>query len=150
MKTHRDQMVAALKSRLVPELRSRGFKGSFPHFHRAGATRADFLTVQFYSLGGSFVVEIAACGPNGIESGYASELPVAKLNTHHFRERLRLGSDPAGRKTDPWFHFGPSNLEPPRPLARTEHYEAIAARVAALVASQGEPWWAAATWTDDP
>lgn len=34
MLTGRDNMISVLKMIVVPELRKRGFKGSFPHFRR--------------------------------------------------------------------------------------------------------------------
>lgn len=141
MTDHRSLMTSAIKAILVPELRRLGFKGSLPHFYRAGPARADFLTVQFHSAGGSLVVEIAKCGPNGIESGHWKDLPVSKLNVQYFADRLRLGCDPAAGTLDHWFEFGPRNYDPPQALQPVSHYEGIATQIAQLLHSQAEDWW---------
>jgi len=100
MSDQRSLMISALKAKFVPELRSAGFKGNFPHFYRPLENRVDFLTVQFNRDGGSFLVEIAKCGPNGKEDGFGSELPVSKLNVQYFRNRLRFGSDKEAGRSD--------------------------------------------------
>ena len=68
----RKLMNRALREKLVPDLRARGFKGSLPHFHRIKASGADYLTIQFWSAGGRFTVEIAKCGPPTFRSGCGS------------------------------------------------------------------------------
>lgn len=143
MEDHRSLMTAALKSIFVPALRERGFKGSLPHFYRACPARTDFLTVQFNSAGGSFVVEIAKCGPNGIESGHGEDLPVSKLNVQYFARRHRLGSNPAAGILDHWFDFAPRNYDPPQPLHPAGHYEHVASILVPLLDSQAEDWWGA-------
>nr|WP_268888411.1 DUF4304 domain-containing protein [Heyndrickxia shackletonii] len=40
-------MISALKKIVVPELRERGFKGSFPHFRRIFENKIDLITFQF-------------------------------------------------------------------------------------------------------
>ncbi len=139
----RSLMTAAIKGTFVPELRRLGFKGSLPHFYRAGPARTDFLTVQFHSAGGSFVVEIAKCGPNGIESGHGKDLPASKLNVQYFAERLRLGCNPSAGVLDHWFEFGPRNYDPPQPLLPGNHYEGIASELVRLLDSQANEWWSA-------
>jgi hypothetical protein len=136
-------MIAALKSIFVPELRKRGFKGSLPHFYHSSVDRTDFLTLQFHSSGGSFVVEIASCGPNGIESGHWKDLPISKLNTQYFAKRLRLGSTPSTGVLDHWFEFGPRSYDSRRPPQAAGHYEHIAAQLVLLLDSQAEEWWRA-------
>jgi uncharacterized protein DUF4304 len=141
MSDQRSLMTSALKEKLVPELRRRGFKGSFPHFHRPLATRVDFLTVQFNSAGGSFVVEIAKCGPNGIAEGFGSELPVSRLNPQFFRDRLRLGSDRNAGRSDHWFEFGRRMYDPPRASKPAAYYENVAMSVVPFLETQAEGWW---------
>ena len=51
----RAAMEVALKKIVVPELRTLGVRGSFPHFRRVEKQRIDLLSFQFYSSGGSFV-----------------------------------------------------------------------------------------------
>jgi len=47
MSDERDRMIETLKEYVVPVLRERGFKGSFPHFRRPTATAIHLLTFQF-------------------------------------------------------------------------------------------------------
>src|SRR5687768_16724922 len=150
MNDHRALMTKALQDKLVPELRARGFKGSLPHFRRPLPDRLDFLTVQFNLAGGSFVVEIAKCGPSGKEEGYGSEFPLAKLNVQYFRDRLRLGSDPKAAREDHWFVFGPRRYDPPEDLKPDSHYERVASSVLPFIDAQADPWWQAANKTKEP
>src|SRR5688572_10319197 len=77
------RMMSALKTRFVPALRERGFAGSLPHFRRRLPERVDYLTVQLYSAGGSFVVEVGRTGPAGFTDGPWKHLPVDKINVGH-------------------------------------------------------------------
>jgi hypothetical protein len=137
---HRDAMVAALKRHLVPGLRAKDFKGSFPHFRRVQVPRVDYLTVQFNTSGGSFVVEAATSSGDGKPQGYGSELPVEKLNTHYFRERFRLGSDPGNGVTDHWFQFGPRMHDPVAATHNEDYYARIAQEVLSAFENGGEKW----------
>jgi hypothetical protein len=132
-------MTVALKRDVVPRLRERGFKGSFPHFRRATLPRVDYLTFQFSSSGGSFVVEVATSGTDGRPDGYGSELPIEKLNTHYFCESYRLGTDrsPGG---DHWYHFGPRSYDPDTPLREGAFYADIARTVLEDFDGGGEEW----------
>lgn len=147
MTEHRKLMVRALREVFVPELRKRGFKGSFPHFRRVSPKRVDYLSVQFYSAGGSFVVELAAAGPDGKPNGYGKHLPIEKLNVAYFAKRFRLGSDPDGGVVDHWYEFGPASYEAPTPAPSYEHFLRIAAEVVTHLGLQGESWLGAATQT---
>jgi Domain of unknown function (DUF4304) len=75
MTEHRERMMSAFKTRFVPALRKRGFVGSFPHFRRRLPDRIDYLMVQFYSEGGSFVVEVGRTGPEGFTDGRGKTCP---------------------------------------------------------------------------
>ena len=46
-------MDRVLKATVIPELRARGFQGSFPHFRRLRPDRIDLLAFQFYRSGGN-------------------------------------------------------------------------------------------------
>ncbi len=137
----RAALESALRESVIPDLRERGFRGSFPHFRRLLPTRIDLLTFQFYSSGGSFVVEIAQCGADGAKLSWKTVAP-EKSTAIDVLPRLRLGSDPANRRHDHWFVFGKRNyeaghehVEPPA------HYQQIASRVKELVGTQGETYW---------
>ena len=106
MSQSRDQMLAALREIVLPVLRDLGFRGSFPHLRRARATQIDLLTFQFSRWGGSFVVEVAFCGPDGFTTAYGKHVPSGKVRAHdiHPAQRLRLGSHPP-TQADHWFSF---------------------------------------------
>lgn len=141
MSEERKEMERALKEAFIPELRKRGFKGSMPHFRRILQNRVDYLTIQFYSAGGGFVVEIAKSGPNGVENGFGSELPVEKLSVQYFGKRLRLGSIPEQGIADYWFEFGQKSYEKARPINSYTHYLGVAASVVPLLDLQAERRW---------
>ena len=141
MNEERKEMDRALKEAFIPELRNRGFKGSMPHFRRILKDRVDYLTIQFNSAGGGFVVEIAKSGPNGIESGFGSELSVQKLSVQYFGKRLRLGSKPEEGIRDHWFEFGRKSYEGPGPIQPYEHYLGVAKSVVPFLDAQAEAWW---------
>lgn len=56
----RKEMDAALKETLYADLRTAGFKGSFPDFRRVLRGRTDVLHIQFEKYGGRFRIEIAS------------------------------------------------------------------------------------------
>ncbi|MDK9559764.1 DUF4304 domain-containing protein [Marinobacter sp. M216] len=134
----RSAMEASLRTIVVPELRSRGFKGSYPHFRRILENRIDLLTFQFYSSGGSFVVEIGTCGPEGTRFSGPDKAKVSEVP-----KRLRLGAEIPG--SDHWFKFGLPNYEPGNEVVHSKsHYDTISTEVANLIEVQGEAFWSGA------
>lgn len=104
MKPH--DMISSRKRLFVPALRERGFKGSRPHFRRLGKGRVDLLTVQFNRHGGSFVIEISSCAPEGVTTSWGKKILPSQVRAWdmHPNERSRLGT--LGPGTDGhWFRF---------------------------------------------
>ena len=135
----------AFKTRLVPALRERGFVGSFPHFRRPLPNRVDYLMVQFYSAGGSFVLEIGRTGPDGFTEGPWQDLPISEIHVSHiFGDRRRLVPRDAhgGWRGGNWFEFGPRSYDPPESVRPQEFYDAIADQALAIFNTTGEPWLA--------
>ncbi len=93
---------AAIKALILPRLREMGFKGSLPHLHRLRNGACDYLTFQFRSAGGAFVVELARGSESGL-SFHGRHIPVAKVNTTYLHHRHRLGSPLSGG--DHWYRF---------------------------------------------
>jgi hypothetical protein len=126
----RDLINAALREKLVPSLRSRGFKGSLPHFRRFADGRIDLLTLQFDKWGGGFTIEIGRCSPEGIRTAWGKDIAPAKVTAHdlHPSARRRLGS-PAPGEDGRWFRYddgsAPSSV--------------VAAAVALL--DEADRWW---------
>jgi hypothetical protein len=130
-----DKMRLALSTIVVPELRRRGFEGRLPHFRRFLPARLDVLGFQFNKYGGSFVVEVGACGPSGLRRD-SEVIPPEKITygdlpTEH---RLRLGSSPDRGIFDHWFKFRRGFL------VYWFDYEAPAAEVLKLL-DQAESFW---------
>lgn len=103
MSVERDNMVSTLKKIVVPILRAKGFKGSFPNFRRITDNKIDLLTFQFDRYGGGFVIEVAVCHPEGVTHYWGEKVPPNKVSAHdlHPDSRLRL----KGNEGD-WFRYG--------------------------------------------
>ncbi len=106
MSATRDHMVRALNASVVPQLRTMGFRGSFPHFRRLGSHQIDLLTFQFDKWGGGFVVEIGRCPAEGVTHSWGVEALPAKVKVWdvHPRDRLRL-QPKLGSSTGDWFRY---------------------------------------------
>lgn len=104
-------MVKALQAVVIPRLRERGFKGSFPHFRRSGAERIDLLTFQFDKWGGGFVVEIAKCPVAGVTTHWGEQVPSDRVRAWdvHPAERHRLQPGPGSSPSD-WFRYDRTSL----------------------------------------
>jgi hypothetical protein len=100
----RAKMIGMIKQLVVPQLRERGFTGSFPHFRRLRGTKVDILAFQFSKWGGSFVVEAASCSSSGVTLSRGEHVAAKDVKAHHIFPRLRLGSHPP-EKRDHWFDF---------------------------------------------
>lgn len=100
MSSERDKMISALKNIVVPELRAKGFKGSFPHFRRISEDKIDLMTFQFDRYGGGFVVEAAVCSPEGVTFSWGEKVPPNKVTAHDVNDRLRLNE-----KNGQWFRY---------------------------------------------
>jgi len=137
MSKERDEMNRALKDIVVPQLRQRGFKGSFPHFRRVGEAKIDLLTFQFDRHGGGFVIEISKCSPDGTTTAWGEHIPASKISAcdMHSDERLRL-KPCSGGSTDDWFRYDKKPL-----ISSGSVYEKIAKSVLAYL-DKAERWWA--------
>jgi Domain of unknown function (DUF4304) len=138
MSAHREQMLAALKERLVPFLREKGFVGSFPHFRRELKGRIDFLDVQFAREGGRFCLNIGQTGPDGLKDPAWPDLTLAETTTGHLQHRSRVHW---GFFLKQWFDFGPRSYDRPKPVKLPAHYEGIAARAVRALEKDGERWF---------
>jgi Domain of unknown function (DUF4304) len=133
MSDSRDRMIAALREMVVPVLRDMGFSGSFPHFRRIRDSQIDLLTFQFNRYGGSFVVEIAFCAPDGFTTHWGKHIPPNEVQARdiHPTQRLRLGSHPPD-KADHWFYYEPE---------RARVYTDTAVELLPLLRSEADRFW---------
>ena len=140
MSTERDAMQRALQTRVVPQLRERGFGGSFPHFRRVGSVQTDLLTFQFNKWGRSFIIELGRATAGRYENATGQIIPPTELSASHLAlaDRARLHAGRQARR-ERWFRFGPSLLwwRNARRFDRTADY------VLTLL-PQAEAWWAGA------
>ena len=88
----RDNMISILKKTVVPELRQKGFKGSFPHYRRINEIKIDLMTFQFDRYGGGFVIEVGVCSPEGVTHNWGERVLPNKVTAHDLphNNRLRL------------------------------------------------------------
>ncbi len=134
MPTDREKMIATIKQHIVPVLKARGFKGSFPHFRRITDTGIDLLTFQFDKRGGGFVVEVASCPPTGIMMHWGEQIPPAKVTAQHVNRRLRLGA--SGDQADHWFRYDHRGL-----FSLGDPYERAARELLPYLDGQAEIYW---------
>ena len=135
MKVSKLELDAALKTIVVPDLRSAGFKGSYPHFY-SDRGHVDLLDFQFSSSGGRFVAEIAFTTPrrDNIHERYR-DIPASKLRGFFTGQRLRLGSHDL---KDHWFIYDQPLISHGETASSPKE---LATNVAELVKTQGEEWW---------
>lgn len=134
MSEDRSRMIQSLKTTVVPDLRRRGFAGSFPHFRRPTETAIHLLTFQFDKWGGGFVAEIAVCPRSGALTGTGEHVPPERVTAHSVSHRLRLGASAEGR--DHWFRYDGVL----RRLSK-HRFDRASRQVLALLDGQAEPWW---------
>jgi hypothetical protein len=101
MSLERDSMVSSIKKIVIPILREKGFKGSFPHFRRIKENKIDLLTFQFDRYGGGFVIEVAVCPPDGVTHHWGEKVPPNKVTAHDLNNRPRLNGGE-------WFRYDTS------------------------------------------
>jgi hypothetical protein len=136
MPEEREKTRAALAARVIPALRERGFRGSFPHFRRVGPTKTDLLSVQFDKQGGGFVIELGGGPPDRFRTAWGKEIPAAELRAFDLspRARARLVSG-AGGSTASWFRYAAGEVGD-----RVDRFDSAAERVLALL-PQADAWW---------
>jgi hypothetical protein len=104
----RDNMINSLRKNVIPIMRNRGFKGSFPHFYRQLEDRVDLLMFQFSAWGGVLYIEASKCSPEGYKDVSETFYEPNKVKVYHIdvEHRQRLGKDLYGM-----FEFNKDNTE---------------------------------------
>lgn len=124
-----EQARRVLKSAVVPALRKRGFKESFPHFSRTRSDHIDLLSFQFSQFGPDLYIEIASGSPDGARLSDGSVISPSKMRTHHVGlMRRRIGPQPA------LAFLGVEDS------TAASHF---VAQVMTVIEREGEPWWSA-------
>ena len=107
-KEKRDKMDTTIKEIVVPFLRERGFKGSYPHFRRENGVNLNLLTFQFGLSAPQFVVEISNCPSTGFTTSWGKYLKPAQCRASYMNSRLRIGSLKNNKNT--WYNFEKESL----------------------------------------
>ena len=129
-------MRAALKRVVIPELRRRGFVGTFPHFRRTTGERLAIMSFQFDKWGGGFTINLAVAPATGFTTHAGSFIPPDKLNAYYDtgpKTRINAGSDGS---TASWFRFDRPSRSPSQDI-----YDEAAHEVVPLLA-KAEEWYA--------
>jgi hypothetical protein len=142
MSAERDRMIETLKEYVIPSLREKGFKGSFPHFRRPTEAAIQLLTFQFDKWGGSFVIEIAACSPRGFTTHWGKFIPPTKIRAWDINKRFRLGA-PDENSDGHWFKYNKHGL-----FSLGDPFEKAALEVLPFL-DEAESWWKQATAIDE-
>jgi hypothetical protein len=103
----RKEMIERISEIVIPALRQKGFKGSFPHFRRLKVDRINLLTFQFDRRGGGFVIEIANFQPDGFTTSWGKKIDPKKLTAHDLflRKRIQSNMDTDSSLTEDWFRY---------------------------------------------
>lgn len=90
MSLEKNEMIKSLNEFFIPELRSRNFKGSFPHFRKTENGKTNLLTFQFDRNGGGFIIELANWKEPEFITHWGKLIPLNKLTAHDLFERKRI------------------------------------------------------------
>ena len=115
-----------------------------PHLRHRTEDQICLLSIQFFSAGGSFKVEVATCVPDGYTSSTGRAWPANKVTAQALppMDRPRLGNPHFPAFGDHWFGFGPRRYDPgAAEIQAPEQYSRVAERVLRLLHEQAEPWW---------
>lgn len=99
------EFTLAIKKNVVPEIKSLGYIGSFPHFRKIEGNSMYFVGFQFgrSSLIGNLVVELGFASRENLPD-WAKLLPDEKLDYGFSQKRHRLGSK-SEKEDGIWFDY---------------------------------------------
>lgn len=118
-------------------MRKLQFKGSFPHFRRAGVEQIDLVTFQFDKWGGGFCIEIANCPLQGLIMPWGLKVLPNKVTAHHINKRQRLGA--ASENADHWFRYDENDNKQRFAETANEVLELLAAMEQAFAVCRKRP-----------
>lgn len=92
-KTLREKVIDEIKEYIIPEIRKREFKGSYPHFKRIKNNQIDLLSFQFDKYGSAFWIEISVVYTENDQYTniiFPKEESIEKINVYNTNIRYRL------------------------------------------------------------
>lgn len=129
-----ERMEAALKARFVPALRERGFKGSYPHFHRIVGASVHLLSIFLRSRDKKLEISIGR-GALDADGRSCEGVPLSKIDVRYVREIRRLGSIDVRRfSLDQAFDYGGE-------LRDQSHYDGLADEALQAFEKVGDAWF---------
>jgi len=115
MSESRDEMIKSLKELVIPKLRDKKFRGSFPHFRRTVDGKTNLLTFQFDKNGGGFVIETANFEESEFKTHWGKIIPLNKLKASYLSHNERCRFYPENlveeNGTDSWFRYDNDDSE---------------------------------------
>jgi hypothetical protein len=102
-KERREKMDSAIKEIILPFLKDKGFKGSYPHFRRERGDKLNLLCFQFSLYSSQFVVEISQCAKEGYTTSWGKILKPSECKVQYIGTRHRIGS--TKNQKDYWYDF---------------------------------------------
>ncbi len=82
-----------LKVHVVPILRSKGFKGSFPNFKRSVSHKVDILNFQFSQWSALFYINIGSAPIEGVTFLDGTHYPSENIKVYQCRNQRRIGNN---------------------------------------------------------
>lgn len=130
-------MIKSLKKLFIPELRKKGFTGTFPHFRRITAGRTSLLTIQFDRNGGGFVIELANSDEPKFQTYWGKDIPLTKLTAHDLDNRKRIypNSEEEQRGNEDWFRYDQKPL-----ISFGNRYDKLAEKVTEKIPVMESYW----------
>lgn len=92
-KTLREKIIDEIKEYIIPEIRKREFKGSYPHFKRIKNNQIDLLSFQFDKYGSAFWIEISVVYTGNDQYTniiFSEKESIEKINVFNTNIRYRL------------------------------------------------------------
>lgn len=112
MSEERDAMIKSLKQQVIPTLRERGFKGSFPHFYRKPENQTDLVMFQFSMWGSVLYVEVAKCSSEGYVDEMSDKLiPPKKVKVYQIGGGSPFNRTRIGKEMECAFEFNEHDTE---------------------------------------
>lgn len=134
MSLERNKMIKSLKEIVIPELRKRNFKGSFPHFRKTKNGITNLLTFQFDRNGGGFIIEIANWKETEFITSWGKIIPLNKLTVFDLNKRHRIYPKSLTKEngTESWFRYENSKSN--------DIYEMLAQKVVERIPTMEQYW----------
>lgn len=103
----REQMREAIKTYVIPYIRQKGFKGSYPHFRRVNKDKLEIISFQFSFFSEKFTISLGKCPADNIKTFLGEEIKPNKVTAfHNIENGNKVRMTPCEGK-DHWFVFNP-------------------------------------------